>query len=710
MNRFYRWFALATFVPCMLGLLGCGILSELPELMKKVETSDKFQKDAIEKRIDLLLSNARRNHNMVGVAVAVTKDGKTLYRKAHGWSDANEKVPFTTSTLFRWASISKTLTGVATMKLVEKNHINLGKDIRTYLKGYCMLDIDSYWVRGKQKYSGIWLENRDREDCATVRGQTRDQFLSELQKRESENYRLIDIEIYKKGGSWTYASIWKKNTEKLEWLLERGLTSDEFGAAFAKHMSAGMRMIDIEINVTLAGASYTSIWVKRKAGVAWGAYRNMTSEAMAQKFREMTEKGMRIIDIEATLVGNSVRYAAIFLENPKRWKWALFRNLSSSAFGAKYKELQSKGYRILDVETYTNSQKEHMWAGVWVKDGSPLRTRQIRLMSEEQMKGYSFVLEPLPVRYFTNSNARTVSVVIRPRHLLSHRSGIQNYSYRTCSRDSQCPSNECRDNTCVNDEIKFRDLMYFSKSPFQSLTSAAIAKMSPNIFFPDSGHQYATFNTMLMGGIVSTVAWEKYRLNYYSYIKSKILANLNVPSIQPDYSQYKSYSNRTLGYYDMSMVNNNNQKRLCTSNSVMVNGVQYCEQPVRDISWKLPGGGWMSNIVDLSRWAQALLDGKNLNATSVAAMRQGIRDNNGYTLGQWSTLRSMPYASLKQNRNAWDTWYGHAGDQPHCRSIILYSPRQRFTVSFFTNTFSFDSSQRLPLVFSILKAAGADVN
>src|SRR5580704_15537949 len=54
-----------------------------------------------------------------GLALAVAVDGKILYSEAFGFADLEERVPVWPTTKFRIGSISKPLTAMALMQLVE---------------------------------------------------------------------------------------------------------------------------------------------------------------------------------------------------------------------------------------------------------------------------------------------------------------------------------------------------------------------------------------------------------------------------------------------------------------------------------------------------------------------------------------------------------------------------------------------------------------
>ncbi len=68
-----------------------------------------------------------------GLAAVVIKDGKILWSGNYGWANIGQKLPVTEKTFFQVASISKTVTACAIMKLVEKGKLSLDTDLDTIL-------------------------------------------------------------------------------------------------------------------------------------------------------------------------------------------------------------------------------------------------------------------------------------------------------------------------------------------------------------------------------------------------------------------------------------------------------------------------------------------------------------------------------------------------------------------------------------------------
>lgn len=60
-----------------------------------------------------------------GGALAVVKDRRLVYARGYGWADRDKKIPVKPDSLFRIASLSKPITAVAVLKLVQEKKLNL---------------------------------------------------------------------------------------------------------------------------------------------------------------------------------------------------------------------------------------------------------------------------------------------------------------------------------------------------------------------------------------------------------------------------------------------------------------------------------------------------------------------------------------------------------------------------------------------------------
>lgn len=89
------------------------------------------QKDPIS-RADSLWS-IYKQANIPGMAVAIIKEGKVIYKRTYGLANLESKTPITDSTAFNIASVSKQFTAFIALLAEQEGKLSLDDDIRTYL-------------------------------------------------------------------------------------------------------------------------------------------------------------------------------------------------------------------------------------------------------------------------------------------------------------------------------------------------------------------------------------------------------------------------------------------------------------------------------------------------------------------------------------------------------------------------------------------------
>lgn len=70
-----------------------------------------------------------KDYNIPGVSLAIVKDGRLVYAKGFGYGNKKDKEIASATSLYRIASVSKPLTGVAIMKLVEDTNLDLEQKV-----------------------------------------------------------------------------------------------------------------------------------------------------------------------------------------------------------------------------------------------------------------------------------------------------------------------------------------------------------------------------------------------------------------------------------------------------------------------------------------------------------------------------------------------------------------------------------------------------
>jgi CubicO group peptidase (beta-lactamase class C family) len=95
-----------------------------------------------EPKLMLKLAERMQFYKVPGVSVAVINNGKIEWAKGYGVQETGIKKGVTTETLFQAASISKPITAMAMLRLVQENKLNLDEDVNKKLVSWKVPDND----------------------------------------------------------------------------------------------------------------------------------------------------------------------------------------------------------------------------------------------------------------------------------------------------------------------------------------------------------------------------------------------------------------------------------------------------------------------------------------------------------------------------------------------------------------------------------------
>jgi beta-lactamase class C len=82
--------------------------------------------------LDRQLMELAARPEMAGLAVAVVEDGKLSFVHTYGVVDKSTQVPVTPATVFRWASVSKTVTGTLAATLASEGALDLERPVGSW--------------------------------------------------------------------------------------------------------------------------------------------------------------------------------------------------------------------------------------------------------------------------------------------------------------------------------------------------------------------------------------------------------------------------------------------------------------------------------------------------------------------------------------------------------------------------------------------------
>jgi CubicO group peptidase (beta-lactamase class C family) len=178
-----------------------------------------------------------------------------------------------------------------------------------------------------------------------------------------------------------------------------------------------------------------------------------------------------------------------------------------------------------------------------------------------------------------------------------------------------------------------------------------IFKNDPLLFEPGTRYSYTTYGYNLLGCVIEGASGMK----YVDYVRENIFQPAGMDRMRPD-DVFEIILNRAQGYRK-------------TPAGELRNSA------LADTSYKIPGGGFCSTVVDLGKFAIALQTGKLLKKETLTQMwtRQRMRSGQevDYGLG-WAIDQTAKRV-------------GHGGGQQRITTFLAMIPEKGITVAVMTN-------------------------
>ncbi|MEM9382921.1 MAG: serine hydrolase domain-containing protein [Planctomycetota bacterium] len=222
---------------------------------------------------------------------------------------------------------------------------------------------------------------------------------------------------------------------------------------------------------------------------------------------------------------------------------------------------------------------------------------------------------------------------ITARQLLGHLGGVVHYT---------------------NGEVVPTRRDYEVEHPFEDAVLALHTfDRSPLIAEPGTKYAYTTHGYLLLGAAVQRAGGAPFR----DQIREHVAEPLGMTSLRPDY-QWEEIPHRAVGY-----------RRV---------GGRVVRSSDTDVSWKLAGGGFISTVGDLARFARGLCGEELLPRATLDVMwtRQRTRDGEETSYGLGFGVSST----------AEEVRIGHTGSQEKTRTLLQVRPDAGHAVVVMTNS------------------------
>ncbi len=126
--RLYSFFRITVPV-CMVLLLVLGCTQSSTAQEPKLP-------DAVRHQLEAAVAKFMATNHVPGISVAVVEHAQLAWSAGFGMADLENSVPASAQTLYRLASISKSLTATGTMQLVERGKLDLDAPVQKYCPSF----------------------------------------------------------------------------------------------------------------------------------------------------------------------------------------------------------------------------------------------------------------------------------------------------------------------------------------------------------------------------------------------------------------------------------------------------------------------------------------------------------------------------------------------------------------------------------------------
>jgi serine beta-lactamase-like protein LACTB, mitochondrial len=292
-----------------------------------------------------------------------------------------------------------------------------------------------------------------------------------------------------------------------------------------------------------------------------------------------------------------------------------------------------KGYGLADNENQqpVTPDSSFRWASI-----SKTVTSVLSMQLVEQGK---LNLES-PIQTYWPQYRNAQGWPVTQRQLLSHLAGVGSYDDVPGWRDGL-------------KTYQARSLPAALQGADMLQASADVFAFAPLMSPPGSAYRYSTFGSMLAGAVITQAG----NAPYLQQFEQRIRQPLGLTSMQPDQST-KSIPYRVSGYYREQG--------------------QIKQRSNDDVAWKLAGGGFTSNVGDLTRYMQALINQELLPAAAHQEMWTSQTTSEGKKTGYG--------LSFSVARHGQDTEIGHFGSQEKTRTVLSFLPEKKLGVVIMCNS------------------------
>ncbi len=539
-----------------------------------------------------------------------------------------------------------------------------------------VLDLDVDKIGGAYRVGAVFRPNADGRGWVSLRNLTGSQFGDKWKEYRDKGFRLVDQEVYVVDGKDRFAGVWIENREHLPWASYRGATAAQFDAKFAEYRDGGFLPVDIDVYRTASGAlRYAAAWVKNADGLAWKLHRNRTSDQYASAFQTYADQGLRSIVVDSARTSQGQRYAGIWIENRSHRGWYAYRDMTATGFRNQWNRLADMGYRLDGYEKYDTASGAR-YAGVWRQNSDrpnwSLRSKVDGFVQKElddfdvpgisvtasvngkvvYRRGFGYQDKADGIWMHGGSVNRTASVSKAVAGVLALRMDAKHSEFSLADKvRTHLPWLPAKHDYTIAQAVMNRSCVKSYPAPMtsQNATQYDTAADSVKAFMnEDLGCTPGSYLYSTHAYEVPNAIYEKYEGKPINRIVLDELTNkFGLTTLRPE--------TLAAGLPDRVQLYNTNNTEYAGDN----------------MSNKTGGGGLVSTAPDLVSFANKILDGTILNAAQRTTL--------------WSPIGSYAYGWDVGSGPAGERLVGKAGGQPGAKSYLRVYPDDGIVVAVLSN-------------------------
>ncbi|MCB9547048.1 MAG: serine hydrolase [Myxococcales bacterium] len=196
-------------------------------------------------------------------------------------------------------------------------------------------------------------------------------------------YHPAILDASRIGAQTRYSGLWYRDDQVLDWASHRDLLEADYLDVASTRQSQGYRLIDLDAHTAFGVTRYHSVWVREQSPLGWWSHRRIDAATLTQKISDYAGLGYRPLRINAYEIGNDLRYAAVWVRDGLPFH--AHADLSVAQFNGLNAQYVADGYVLSDVGPFQVAGIQRV-AATWVRDAGVQQSVFRRDLTDSQLE------------------------------------------------------------------------------------------------------------------------------------------------------------------------------------------------------------------------------------------------------------------------------------------------------------------------------------